>query len=180
MIWVDVPQPGGKMERKLIWYLVYNVTNNGKAMHPVEEVDGIHTIETVDKPVRFVPEFILRDLESNKIYLDRVIPVAMAPIQMREDPNRRFYNSAEMMREIKVGETVLGRGHLGRRRPADRPLLRVREGSDQRLSVGRQPGGLQEGRSAERAPAGREDAEDQLLASRRRVPCPRGTRSGWA
>jgi hypothetical protein len=108
MIWVDVPQAGGKMERKLIWYLVYSVTNTGKAMHPVEVADGIHKVEAVDKPVRFVPEFILRDLETNKIYLDRVIPVAMAPIQMREDPNRRFYNSAEMMREIKVGETLWG------------------------------------------------------------------------
>ena len=39
MIWVDIPQPGGFMQRKLIWYMVYVVTNTGKIMHPVEDVN---------------------------------------------------------------------------------------------------------------------------------------------
>ena len=38
MIWVDIPQPDGFMQRKLIWYMVYSVTNPGKIMHPVEDV----------------------------------------------------------------------------------------------------------------------------------------------
>ena len=37
MIWVDIPQPSGYMQRKLIWYMVYSVTNTGKVMHPVED-----------------------------------------------------------------------------------------------------------------------------------------------
>ena len=38
MIWVDVPQPSGYMQRKPIWYMVYVVTNTGKIMHPVQDV----------------------------------------------------------------------------------------------------------------------------------------------
>ena len=69
----------------------------------------------VDRPVRFTPEFLLeahvrRPDESilNKVYPDRVIPVAMGPIRLREDPNRHFLTSVEMCREIKVGETQWG------------------------------------------------------------------------
>jgi len=125
MIWVDVPQKSGFMQRKPILYLVYSVTNTGKMMHPVENVDlpyetdgnkKLYKVETVDTAVRFAPEFLLeahvRTPDAKRIiaktYADRVIPVAMGPIRMREDPNRRFLNSVEMCREIKVGETLWG------------------------------------------------------------------------
>ena len=29
-IWVDIPQPSGKMQRELIWYMVYAVTNRAR------------------------------------------------------------------------------------------------------------------------------------------------------
>ena len=125
MIWVDIPQPSGHMQRKPIWYIVYSVTNTGKTLHPVETVDlpfptegnkKLYKIETVDTPVRFAPEFLLeahvRTPDAKRVlaktYADRVIPVAMGPIRMREDPNRRFLSSVEMCREIKVGETLWG------------------------------------------------------------------------
>jgi len=124
MIWVDVPQPSGMMQRKLIWYLVYSVTNTGKALHPVEDVDlsyetfnkrQLYKVVTVDRPVRFSPEFLLEghqrlkgDAGFTKVYPDRVIPVAMDPIRLREDPKRRFLTSVEMCREIAVGETLWG------------------------------------------------------------------------
>jgi len=109
-IWVDVPQPSGLMQRKLIRYLVYSVTNPGMVAHPEEQVDGTYKIVPVDKPIRFVPEFTLESLEpgDNRVYPDRVIPAAMGPIRMREDPHRTFYNSVEMVRQIAVGETVWG------------------------------------------------------------------------
>jgi hypothetical protein len=124
MIWIDIPQPSGHMQRKLIWYLVYSVTNTGQVMHPVETEDlpyevydkrQLATLEMVDRPVRFAPEFLLeaqvrRPDKSilNKVYPDRVIPVAMGPIRLREDPNRRFLTTVEMCRELKVGETQWG------------------------------------------------------------------------
>ncbi len=43
-----------------------------------------------------MPTFSLETLDKKKAYLDRVIPVAMAPIQKREDPKRRLLNSAEI------------------------------------------------------------------------------------
>jgi hypothetical protein len=124
MIWVDIPQPSGYMQRTLIWYLVYSVTNSGKVLHPVEDADlpydtsekkQLYDVKTEDRPVRFVPEFLLEgyqhmkdDLGFRKAYCDRVIPVAMQAIREREDPKRKFLNTVEMCREIGVGETYWG------------------------------------------------------------------------
>ncbi len=108
MIWIDIPQANGLMRRTLVWYMVYSVTNPGKVMHPVKDADNTYNVETVDKPVRFIPEFLLRSPEYKKTYPDRIIPLAVAPIRMREDRKRRFYTTVEMCREIAVGETVWG------------------------------------------------------------------------
>jgi hypothetical protein len=108
MIWVDVPQQGGKLQRKLIWYMVYNVTNPGKVLHPVRDENGTYKVETVDKPIRFVPEFLLVSDEFNKTYPDRFIPAALGPIRMREDPAREFLSTIDAVREIQPGETIWG------------------------------------------------------------------------
>lgn len=109
MVSVDVPQETGVMKKKLIWYMVYTVTNPGKVLHPVQEENGTYKVETTDKPARFVPEFLLESTELNKAYPDRVIPVALGPIRSREDPNRTFDTSVEIAaREIKPGETIWG------------------------------------------------------------------------
>jgi hypothetical protein len=126
MIRVDLPQSSGMMQRKLIWYLVYSVTNTGKTLAPVRDLPvpendelttkhEVYQVHEVDKPVRFVPEFLLegRDsLKDNKgfvkVYPDRIIPLAVGPIQMREDPNRRLYTSVEICRQIAVGQTLWG------------------------------------------------------------------------
>jgi hypothetical protein len=124
MISVDIPQPSGYMQRKLIWYMVYSVKNTGKVMHPVEDVDlpyetaepkQLYEVQSVDVPVRFAPEFLLEAQVRRpdkkiltKVYPDRVIPVAMGAIRLREDPNRRFLTSVEMCRKLAVGETQWG------------------------------------------------------------------------
>ena len=124
MIWIDIPQPSGYMQRKLIWYMVYSVTNTGKVMHPVKELELpydthkeelLYEVQTKESPIRFIPEFLLEghqfmkdDTGFTKVYPDRVIPVAMGPISQREDPKRKFLNSVEMSREIDVGKTLWG------------------------------------------------------------------------
>jgi hypothetical protein len=124
MIRVDIPQPSGYMQRKLIWYMVYSVTNTGKVLHPIDDVDlpyetsernQLFRVDTVESPIRFVPEFLFeahvrRPDHSvlTKVYPDRVIPVAMGPIRSREDPNRRFLTSVEMCRKLEPGETQWG------------------------------------------------------------------------
>lgn len=117
MLWVDVPGNEGRMQRKLIWYMVYSVTNPGRVMHPIEDADKTYTVEAVDKPVRFIPLFSieahnrLQDETDGftKVYSDKYIPVALASIRAREDRYRQFRSTVEMPRtEIAVGETVWG------------------------------------------------------------------------
>ncbi len=96
MIWVDVPQPSGKMQRKLIWYMVYHVNNKGGHSKPVRKPDGTYEVQKVDHAVRFVPQFVLESAEYKKAYLDRLIPVAVPAIEQKEDPNRHLLNSVEI------------------------------------------------------------------------------------
>jgi hypothetical protein len=134
MIWVDMPQPSGKLQRKAIHYLVYSVTNVPVAdqksdpprygwMHPVPDPNDPykHKIEYQDRPIRFVPEFLLESPEYHKAYSDRVIPVALAAIRAREDRlpptwSRKdktsvrppLRSTVEMATEITVGQTLWG------------------------------------------------------------------------
>jgi hypothetical protein len=96
MLWVDVPQASGKMQRKLVWYMVYHVKNTGKHLHPVRQKDGTYALGSVDRELRFIPHFVLEAPEYKKAYLDRIIPVAIEAIQQKEDPRRRLLNSVEI------------------------------------------------------------------------------------
>lgn len=114
MLWVDVPQKSGKMQRKLIWYLAYRVTNLGGHLLPKRDASGNYSIEQVNEPVTFEPHFVLESPEFKKAYLDRVVPVAMAPIRQKEDPNRRYLNSIEMgARPIEVSTDKVDRSVWG-------------------------------------------------------------------
>ena len=76
------------MQRKLIWYMVYSVTNTGKVMHPVEDVElpyetfdkkQLYEVKTVDRPVRFAPEFLLeghQHMKDGRRASPRSIPTA--------------------------------------------------------------------------------------------------------
>ncbi len=96
MIWVDEPQISGKMQRKLIWYLVYHVTNRGQQLHPTRTATGTYQVKTTDAEVRFIPQFVLESSQYKKAYLDRLIPVAVEAIRQKEDPNRKLLNSVEI------------------------------------------------------------------------------------
>jgi hypothetical protein len=114
MLWVDVPQASGKMQRKLIWYMVYHVKNTGKHLRPVEQTDGKPLVKTFDRELRFFPEFVLEAPEYKKAYLDRLIPVAIAAIQQKEDPNRRLFNSVEISSHpIPVSSELVDHGVWG-------------------------------------------------------------------
>ncbi len=106
MLEVDIPQPTGKMQRKLIWYMVYRVKNKGYALNPQPEggndVHGPHTTQLVNFATRrFFPHFVLRSQDFDKEYLDQIIPAAQAAIQKREKPGVRIQNSVEMTK-IKI------------------------------------------------------------------------------
>ena len=97
MIYVDLPQPGGNMQRTLVWYLVYRVKNLGGQLHPVPKANSNDfDTQLVDYPVRFFPQFVLETDKYKKAYLDRVLPLAVEAIQKREDPNRKLLDSIQM------------------------------------------------------------------------------------
>lgn len=76
---VQVPGDNGKIQMKRIWYLAYRVTNR------------------TSKPVLFIPEFTLVSMDTKHVYQDKVMPVALAAIAQREDPNRKWENSANIV-----------------------------------------------------------------------------------
>jgi hypothetical protein len=124
MIRLDLPQPDGKMKKKVIWYMVFKITNPGQHMTPVqgpeskdEQYDawhkGVYTIERVDSegqmlantgPHRFLPIFKLKshDLNPNKEWLDQIVPLAKEAIYRREQPPCRleeFCNTVEIAKK---------------------------------------------------------------------------------
>lgn len=117
LVQVDIPQPSGKMQQKLIWYMVYRVKNNGRHLTPVPQKDDFghttYTTGTADEVlnytaarsgvIHFFPSFVFRSLDLNKEYLDRVIPVALPVIQEREMRGAKLYNTVEITKvEIPV------------------------------------------------------------------------------
>ena len=113
MLAVDIPQPSGKMQRKLVWYLVYRVRNTGAGIAPKQNDDG--TFTTVPKsmgPQRFVPQFMLTSLDRDrrgepirKSYMDRIMPTAVEAIARREMSGRQLLNSVEVAQKLLEPET---------------------------------------------------------------------------
>ncbi len=123
---VDVPAGDGKMRRTSVLYLVYRVKNVGGrrvVTSPRPEAPGEldpveRTVESFEKPVRFLPQLVLETREgiaegegisSYRAYLDRLMPSAMDAIRQREDPARVLLDSASISaEEIAPGEERWG------------------------------------------------------------------------
>ncbi|MBL9124162.1 MAG: hypothetical protein JNG90_11060, partial [Planctomycetaceae bacterium] len=95
MIEADVPDGNGRLQRKLIWYLVYRVKNLGA------------------EPVEFRPWFVLESADGKKRYPDRLIPVAVPSIQRREDSRRKLLNSVEIAGPIPSSADGIDRSVWG-------------------------------------------------------------------
>lgn len=101
---IDVPQPTGKMERKLVWYMVYRVRYSGgdlraqKAGASDSAVDELYSrIEKVSYKSRpFFPLAILKDAESQATYQNQIIPIATPVIRAREKITARLHNAVEI------------------------------------------------------------------------------------
>lgn len=117
---VDIPAGEDRMRRATVWYLVYRVKNvGGRRLLIGKKDDGEpdpaqRSVETFEKPIRFLPHFVLESREglaedeglaSYRAYLDRLVPSAMDAIRLREDPSRQFLDSAAMAAaDIPPGE----------------------------------------------------------------------------
>jgi hypothetical protein len=121
---IDIPAGEGRMRRATVWYLVYRVKNVGGRRLVIGTNDegkpdpAQRTVETFEKPIRFLPHFVLESREgladdeglaAYRAYLDRLVPSAMAAIRLREDPGRQFLDSAAMAAsDIQPGEERWG------------------------------------------------------------------------
>jgi len=113
MLAIDIPQTSGKMQRKLIWYLVYRVRNTGAGLTPQQEEDGTFvTAEKAAEGIKFCPQFVLtsqdRDRDGKRIrkaYLDRILPAAVEAIQRRELPEGELLNSVQISESLLAVET---------------------------------------------------------------------------
>lgn len=109
-IWVDMPQPTGKMQRKHLYYMVYRVKNVGGdlAPKPIKDETYEHVTfgtERVNKDgLTFIPQFVLSGKVlvdgkyETKEYLDRILPFATAAIADREGVAGKLYNTVEITR----------------------------------------------------------------------------------
>ena len=114
-VYVDIPLPAGRMQRKLIWYMVYRVKNTGGDWKPQEkDLDLEREAREEFKPkfveverantekLRFHPQFAFRGQVQEgqnyvtKEYLDRIIPAANEIISERERVGVTLYNTVEM------------------------------------------------------------------------------------
>jgi hypothetical protein len=122
---VDIPAGDLKMRRTTVHYLVYRVKNVGgrrvvTTRHEAQgELDPVErSVEPFEKPVKFLPQFVLETREgiadgegisAYRAYLDRLVPSAMDAIREREDPARPLLDSASMSAgEIAPGEERWG------------------------------------------------------------------------
>lgn len=122
---IDIPIGDRRMRRTNVLYLVYRVKNVGGrriATQRLEEPGQADPVERVmerfEKPVRFLPQFVLETREglgdtegisTYRAYLDRLVPSAMDAIRLREDPARQLLDSASISAtEIAPGEERWG------------------------------------------------------------------------
>jgi len=103
MINVDMPLADGKMDKRLIWYLVYRVTNLGQHLEAEPEGGKNQSVtanEPTTEPIYFHPQFVLEGQLNvapfKKAYLDKVLPLAVDAIKKREDPHRTLLDTVQM------------------------------------------------------------------------------------
>ena len=102
-MYIDIPRPDGRMQRKLVWYMVYRVRYRGDDFRPAADKlagDNVYErLEAVRKDKRkFFPMFLLRNQANGTQYLDRILPTAREKIKVREQISAPLYNSVEISR----------------------------------------------------------------------------------
>lgn len=102
-IYIDLPRPDGRLQRKLIWYMVYRVRYRGGDLRPAVEKVGdapiYRRIESISYASRrFFPMLVLSNHVGGKEYLDTILPAATSKIAAREQITAPLYNSIEITR----------------------------------------------------------------------------------
>ena len=93
-----------KMQKKVVWYMVYRVRYLGNDMIPEAAKDAWGHELFDSKPVTqegwpFFPQFVLASHDLSKSYQDRIIPAAKKPIEEREMRGQELLNTVEISRQ---------------------------------------------------------------------------------
>jgi len=118
-IYVDVPRSDGRLQRKLIWYMVYRVRYRGGDLRPsadkIAGADVRKRVEAVHHDARyFFPMLKLRDHTTGEEYTDRILPSVTRKIKIREKITANLYNSVQMGRmKIPYGSDSAAPGIWG-------------------------------------------------------------------
>jgi hypothetical protein len=107
-MYLDIPRPDGRMQRKLVHYMVYRVRYQGGDLRPAADDLNqpiFRRIEAVSyNSRRLFPMLILEDHESNKQYTDQILPTAIDRIAIREQITAPLYNSVDIS-TVKIPRT---------------------------------------------------------------------------
>lgn len=108
-MYLDIPRPDGKMQRKLVHYMVYRVRYRGGDLRPAadSQVNPIYRrIESVSyNSRRFFPMFVLQDHETGKQFTDQILPTTMQRIAIREQITTQLHNSVDIS-TIKIPRSL--------------------------------------------------------------------------
>lgn len=105
-IYLDIPRSDGRMQRKLVWYMVYRVRYRGGDLRPAADtIAGVpiyKRVESIHYDSRlFFPMLMLRNNVTGKEYMDRILPTANQKIKIREQITAPLYNSIDISR-VKI------------------------------------------------------------------------------
>ncbi|EMB17193.1 MULTISPECIES: hypothetical protein [Rhodopirellula] len=107
-MYLDLPRPDGRLQRKLVHYMVYRVRYRGGDLRPaVDDPDNpiYQRIESVSySSRRFFPMLVLRDHESDRSYVDQILPIARDRIAIREQITAPLHNSVDIS-TVKIPRT---------------------------------------------------------------------------
>ncbi len=109
-ILTDVPRPDGRLQRKLIWYMVFRIRYLGGDLRPAaDEIGGKDVYERIEsvsyESRRIFPMLVLNNRITGKRYLDRVLPATKEKIAIREQITAPLYNTVEISR-VAVPQTT--------------------------------------------------------------------------
>ena len=102
-IYVDIPRSDGRLQRKLVWYMVFRVRYRGGDLRPaVDQIAGAplyKRIEAVSYESRRVfPMLKLVNHATGTEYVDRILPTAKDKIAVREQITAPLHNTVDISR----------------------------------------------------------------------------------
>ncbi len=100
-IYIDIPRPDGRLQRKLVWYMVYRVRYRGNDLRPAaDELAGSDVYRRVESVSyssrRAFPMMVLENHLSGEKVVDRILPTAKEKIANREKITAPLHNSVEI------------------------------------------------------------------------------------